>query len=226
MKHKMINIISLGSLLISSSIAVNAKTIDSHVHGLSEMTIAIEDKTLEIEITSPAMNLVGFEHKAHDKADIDIVEKITKQLNNHKELFSFSGGVCALVDSSTDTSSIMNVSKVEEKHHELNEHDNDEHDDHKSHHNENDHDDDEHEDHKSHHNETAHEHDEHSKQSTHYEIISYYHYDCKKASTLTAITVRMFDQFSGVDQITAKWLTETQQGSVILSPTKQIIKLR
>jgi len=229
MKQHMIKIVTLGSLLISSSIGVHAKTLGSHVHGLSELTIAIGNETVEIEMTSPAMNLVGFEHKAHDKADIDLVNKITKQLNNHKELFSFSGSSCLLIDSSTDTSSLMSPDNAQESHNELNEHDeheshhddhDDEHDEHESHHDDHD---DEHDKHESHHDDHD---DEHSKHSSHYEITSYYRYHCKKASTLSAITVRMFDQFSGVNQITAKWLTERQQGSVTLSPTKQIIKLR
>jgi len=198
MKNHMIKITAFTILLINSSINVNAEIIGSHVHGLSELTIAIEDQTIEIEMASPAMNLVGFEHEAHSKAEIAMVTKITKQLSNSDNIFSFTGGACLLTKTSTDTSSLISNHHVEnESHHDSDDHDSATHDD-----------------------------EQHKDHSNHHEVISHYRYHCKKPSTLTAITVKMFDQFSGVNQITARWLTETQQGSVTLSPTKPIIKLR
>lgn len=66
--------------------------LDTHVHGLSELTIAMEGKSLEIQLTSPAMNLVGFEHKASSKKDNAAVENATSLLREYDSHFLLSGG--------------------------------------------------------------------------------------------------------------------------------------
>jgi Protein of unknown function (DUF2796) len=79
----------------------------THVHGLSELTIAMEGKSLEIQLTSPAMNLVGFEHKASDPKDIAAVENATSLLREHDSQFLLSGGRCVHVKTSIDTSGLI-----------------------------------------------------------------------------------------------------------------------
>lgn len=190
MRQYIFNSVMLIATLLSACINANAQVIDSHVHGLSELTIAIEKKTLEVEIISPSINLVGFEHRAKTEEDITTVKKVIKQLNNQNNIISFSGGNCLLTDKSIDVSSIIDDHYLKNKTH-------------------NDHDEHEHENH-----------------TNHYDIVSYYLYHCEKASTLTTITVKMFDHFLGTNQITARWVNEQQQGSQTLSPTKNIIKLR
>lgn len=81
--------------------------LDAHVHGLSELTIAMEDRFLEIQLTSPAMNLVGFEHKANDPKDIAAVENATSLLRKHDSQFLLSGGRCIHVKTSIDTSGLI-----------------------------------------------------------------------------------------------------------------------
>ena len=190
MKKYILNNAMITTVLFSACINSNAQVIDSHVHGLSELTIAIENKTLEIEIISPSINLVGFEHKAKTKRDIATVKKVIKQLNNQNNVIYFSGGNCLLIDKSIDVSSIIDEHYLKNK---------------------------------THNNHDEHQHENHA---NHYDIVSYYHYHCEKASTLTTITVNMFDHFLGINQIAARWVTEQQQGSKTLSPTKNIIKLR
>lgn len=105
-------------MLISvKSLASESVTHDAHVHGLSEMTIAIEKQTLEIQIESPAVNLVGFEHKAQTKKDIATVEKAKLLLEHHAVVFSLSGGSCKLVNQFIDVSSITNTHHHPEKEH-------------------------------------------------------------------------------------------------------------
>ncbi|MDC9724726.1 MAG: DUF2796 domain-containing protein [Gammaproteobacteria bacterium] len=109
---RLMKIITL--ILFFTSQAVYADTIqepvsdlDAHVHGLSELTLAIEGNMLEIQLKSPAMNLLGFEHKAHSKDDIASVENVLLQLSEAELLFSFSDGHCALTDSDIDVSSVL-----------------------------------------------------------------------------------------------------------------------
>ena len=44
--------------------AAQSEQHDAHFHGLAELMVVAEDNTLELEFTSPAMSIVGFEHPA------------------------------------------------------------------------------------------------------------------------------------------------------------------
>lgn len=81
-------------------------SLDAHVHGLSELTLAMEGNTLEIQLKSPAMNLLGFEHKARTKNDFSAVRNAAALLGKSDSLFSFSGGRCHLTNSSVDVSGV------------------------------------------------------------------------------------------------------------------------
>lgn len=80
--------------------------LDAHVHGLSELTLAMEGNRLEIQLKSPAMNLLGFEHKARTKNDFATVENAVALLGKPELLLSFTGGRCHLTHSSVDVSGI------------------------------------------------------------------------------------------------------------------------
>ena len=92
-------------------------TFDAHVHGLSEINIAIDQQTIEIGMKSPAIDLVGFEHKAKSKEDITAVKKAKSLLNRHDRVIEFSGGNCELLNQFIDVSSIIHT-----HHHTENEH--------------------------------------------------------------------------------------------------------
>ncbi|MGB1290473.1 MAG: ZrgA family zinc uptake protein, partial [Porticoccaceae bacterium] len=68
MKKHTVSIIGLVAtffVLVNATFAEQkAASLDAHVHGLSQLTIAVEGETVELEFSSPAMNLVGFEHRA------------------------------------------------------------------------------------------------------------------------------------------------------------------
>ncbi|OLU33606.1 zinc-binding protein [Pseudomonas sp. PA15(2017)] len=44
-------------------------SLGKHEHGVATLNVALEGSTLEIELESPAMNIVGFEHAATSDAD-------------------------------------------------------------------------------------------------------------------------------------------------------------
>ena len=68
---------------------------DAHLHGYVELTLAIEGDQLEIQLTSPAINIVGFEHKATSKQQLQAIEQAKQTLESPAMLFSFSGSDCA-----------------------------------------------------------------------------------------------------------------------------------
>ncbi len=163
-------------------------SLDAHVHGLSELTLAMEGKTLQIQLKSPAMNLLGFEHKASRKNDIAAVENALSLLGNPDSLFLFSEGDCSVNDTSIDVSGVLDS----------------EHDLHKD----------------------EAETDGHEHQDRHSEIIASYHYSCESKATLSSITVKLFDIFTGIQQIRTMWITEKQQGGLTLNTENRTIYLK
>jgi hypothetical protein len=59
----------------------------AHVHGEAQLLIALEGDTLEIELHTPAMNIVGFEHQPKTKAQHEAVETAIDTLKQPDLLF-------------------------------------------------------------------------------------------------------------------------------------------
>ena len=144
------------------------------------------------------MNLLGFEHSAITKTDKAAVNQAELLLTNHHDVFSFSGGGSILVNQFIDVSSVIQTQQAKS-------------DQHIDSHNHRD---------KHHHEQTM------SESVGHREVIAQYHYRCKKSATLSAINIKLFDLFSGIEQIKAMWLTESQQGASILNVNNKNIILK
>ena len=89
---------------------------EAHVHGLSELSIAMEGEKLEIQFTSPAMNLLGFEHKASTQKDLVAIENTASVLRQHKTLFLFSGGRCDHINTSIDLTVLIESDEHKKEH--------------------------------------------------------------------------------------------------------------
>jgi hypothetical protein len=198
----------------------SAESLDAHVHGLSELTIAMDAKTIELQLISPAMNLVGFEHKASSKQDIAAVKQAELILGQHNSLFLIAGGDCEHLSTSIDSDDLLES----DNHH-------DDHDDHDKH---NDHDDhekhDDHDDHEKHDDHDDHgkhdDHSEHDQGETHSEMVASYSYTCKDTSNLSSIKVALFASFSGIHKINTLWVTPSKQGSNMLSAKNSTINFK
>lgn len=131
MNKRIFSIVSLVMVftgLVPSVYAENNGTrLDAHVHGLSELTIALEGDSLDLQLTSPAMNIVGFEYKAASKKDIEAVKTAKSILSQPEVLFLLSDKDCKPINIDVDISGL-----IEEDNHE--QHDHKENDDHKDHH--------------------------------------------------------------------------------------------
>ena len=171
-------------------------SLDAHVHGLSQLNIAVEGEKVELEFSSPAMNLVGFEHKATSKKDVAAVKQAESILRQPEMLFSLTEAQCKPVYTNVDISGLI-------------EHD-DDHDGHKGHDEHKDHD-----DHKAH--------DEHE---THSEIVANYSFECKDSSALSSIKVSLFESFAGIYKIQTMWVTASKQGSAKLTAENPVVLLR
>jgi len=77
---------------------------DAHEHGVGELNIAIEGNSLHIELESPAMNLVGFEHQPRDKQQLAAVKQAVAQLKEGDKLFVTTAKArCSLQESEVET---------------------------------------------------------------------------------------------------------------------------
>ena len=69
----------------------------AHVHGLATLDIALEGQRLELQLNSPAMNIVGFEYQPNSAADKKTVADAERTLKNEQLLFKLSQDAqCAL----------------------------------------------------------------------------------------------------------------------------------
>jgi hypothetical protein len=187
------NVFLLGQLVHAKSQQEQGTPLDFHVHGLSEMTMAIEGEILDIQLISPTVNLFGFEHQASNKKEIAIVNNAKALLSNTASLFSFSGGDCSLINTDIDVSALI---KLDDNAHE----------------------------HQPKQNKKSH--DGHSVQEeSHNQLVANYRYHCEEIATLSAIKVLAFDQFLGIKNIRAMWITDTDQGVVTLSAERKILNL-
>lgn len=65
-------------------------SLGAHEHGVARLNAVLDGQTLELELQSPAMNLVGFEHAASSDADKAKVAAVRKQLEQPLSLFGLA----------------------------------------------------------------------------------------------------------------------------------------
>jgi hypothetical protein len=73
-------------------------SLDAHEHGVGRLNAALDGKTLELELESPAMNLVGFEHVATSDADKAKVAATRAQLEKPLTLFNLPKAAGCVVE--------------------------------------------------------------------------------------------------------------------------------
>ncbi|MBD9426939.1 DUF2796 domain-containing protein [Pseudomonas sp. PDM15] len=79
-------------------------SLGAHEHGVASLNVALDGQTLEIQLESPAMNLVGFEHEAKSDADKAKAIAARKQLEQPQALFALPiEAKCALQESELDS---------------------------------------------------------------------------------------------------------------------------
>ena len=200
MKKHIVSFVVLALTAVGAAYPVFAEkhssSLEAHVHGLSELTIAVEGQTIELQFSSPAMNLVGFEHRASSEKEIATVQNIESILRQPQMLFTMTGADCKAIGSHVDSSSL-----TAEDHHSHTQ------DEHKHHY---DHDD----------------HDDHVKHESHSEIVANYNYNCTDTAGLESVKVLLFDAFSGIEMINVLWVSPAKQGSVKLTANNTDVQLR
>ncbi|WP_207884696.1 DUF2796 domain-containing protein [Pseudomonas sp. 30_B] len=107
-------------------------SLGKHEHGVAQLNVALDGKTLELEMDSPAMNFVGFEHAATSDADKATVAAVQAQLKQPLKLLNLPASAQCSVQSVELSSPLFgDAPKAEEDHdHEHADGDHDEHEGH------------------------------------------------------------------------------------------------
>lgn len=78
-------------------------SLDRHEHGVGELDVALEDGTLELELRSPAANLLGFEHAPRSAAERQQVARLRERLGQPQVLFALPAAAgCRLTGQQLD----------------------------------------------------------------------------------------------------------------------------
>lgn len=185
---------ALSALALSAS-AVAAPPQQAHVHGLAELTLALEGSTLEMEFSSPAMDIVGFEHQAANAQQVQAVEDAESRLREGAGLFTFGGTQCVLQDVAINLSAVQASDRQEDAAHRHHEHDDD-------------------------HDSGSHHHDD----SSHSDISAHYQYRCADTASLESLRVGNGALPFGIEEIKVMWVSERGQGTTVLTAANQLIE--
>ncbi|MGK7912792.1 MAG: DUF2796 domain-containing protein [Synechococcus sp.] len=183
-----------------------------HVHGVVELNAAVEGSRFYVEMVSPAVNIVGFEHAPNTAEQEAAIDDAIEVLEAGDSLFGLpTAASCSLASAVVE-------SDIEASHE--GEHDHEHGDEHAEHEDEHDHDHDHGDEHAEHEGEHDHDHehgDEHA-EDVHSEFSASYEFECGNPEALNQVEVALFDAFPGIEQIEVQALTDSGQVGADLTP--------
>ncbi len=91
-------------------------SLDKHEHGVSSLNVALEGSKLEIELESPAMNIVGFEHVASSDEDKAKLASAQTALEKPLELFALPAAAGCVVQEAEVESPLFGNDDHDEMH--------------------------------------------------------------------------------------------------------------
>ena len=203
----------LSTALVAVSInplnAAENRQHDAHEHGAAMLGMAQQGKLIQMELDSPAFNIVGFEHTPSNANEEEKVALMLAQLKMGSILFTFPAAAkCQLVN--VDISSgLFEASHSDEDDHDSDSDHSDDEDDHGS---ESDHSDDE----------DDHEND-HENDSGHSDIEASWTYSCENPLLVRKVEFPLFSYFENLTDLDVDFIMDAGQGSIELSPGNSVI---
>lgn len=182
----------------------------AHVHGIAALLVVLEGDQLDIELHSPAANLLGFEHRVSSPEQQDKVESAKEILGNASSLFQLDSAQCRLTDHTADFSSVTRESTQHDDDHYHHDHYGNDHYD-NSHHNE-DHD--------------ADHHDQYHEAHGHSDIEAHYRYRCERSDRLDSLATNIITLFPGIQSLEVQWIMSGRQGAATLNSNQRHVIFR
>lgn len=174
----------------------------AHVHGLATLNVAFDGQQLELQLESPAMNIVGFEYQPSSAADYHAVAEAERKLKDAQALFTFTNAAhCSLSSITLDhdlTAEHEHAENTDHEHAAAHAHKNEDH-----------------------HAEHEHEHEHEQHEHAHSDIQAHYIFNCRAAEKLNLINAAgFFKVFPATDTIHVQLVTPTAQHGTELSVSK------
>lgn len=202
----------------------------AHVHGIAALNLAFEGNEVQIELDSPAANIVGFEHVPSSADDQAALDEAVATLEDGDKLFRFNDEAGCRMETGTINSALLEDERRRhaEEGAESRAHDDKEGHDHDAHEGAHAHKDEHQHEQKEGHADDEHahkgEHDHEHEGDTHSDIDAAYHFECDTPTKLTQLTVALFDAFAGMEKIEVQYVIETNQGAAELTAKDHVLK--
>jgi hypothetical protein len=192
----------LSALMLSFVCIAEARSaerqLDAHAHGYGELNVAIDGQKVALELSSPAFNIVGFEHSPETSKDKATFKNALSILNDGSGLFLFpTTAGCRLVNVNIVSSLIKEKPATHEEH------------------------DSDHEEHDSDHKISKHE--DHSSSDTHSEFHANYQFQCDVIEQVGTIQVMIFKHFPNTRQLNVQMILPNRQSAMELTPTSTLL---
>ncbi|MDW6002826.1 zinc uptake protein ZrgA [Vibrio mangrovi] len=214
---KIHNLAILAGLITAASAHAeeNFRQHEAHVHGVVEMNIAQDANELLVEITSPGMDIVGFEHPPQTPQEHQALDQAMELLEQADNLITINTQAGCKLEHS-DVHQTSHHHEDEHDHDAAHHHDHDEAAHDSEHHH--DHDEDAHED-EHHHDGDEHEH------GTHNAFSIQYRYTCRDSENLNHLSTQWFNHFPHTHEIHTNVFTDRQQTAIKLNPHQTDVSL-
>ncbi|MBU2332510.1 MAG: DUF2796 domain-containing protein [Gammaproteobacteria bacterium] len=169
-----------------------ATSLGAHEHGAARLNAALDGNQLELELISPAMNLLGFEHAAASAADEAKIASVRSQLEQPLALFGLPATAGCSVSEQQFAGELLGSAHAGYQRG----------DDHE------------------HKQEDKHDHDDHEA-GGHSDIEAHYQLDCSNPEALRALDLtRLFESFPGTEKIQVQLIGPSGQQGTELTPAR------
>ena len=197
------NLALLATVAATPLLAQETREMDAHVHGVSTLELAVEGGTLEMNLTSPGMDIVGFEYQASTDADKAAVEAALRKMLVPENIVALpEAAECRL------TEVLAHIHGGDHDEDPM-----DDHADHDEHAEDDDHDHDEHAEGEDHDHEDHAEGEDDDHAAEHSEFHARYIFACEHADELNKIGLPFFSQFGNAQEIEAQFVTDAGAGA-------------
>lgn len=172
---------------------------EAHVHGIAALNLVLEGNEVWVELDSPAANIVGFEHAPSSADDHAALDRAVATLHDGDRLFVFNDEAGCRMETATVTSELLDEEREGHAEGKGGAHGQGE----------------------------GHDHGEHTGEhegEAHSDIEAAYHFECDAPDKLTALTVELFEAFSGMEKIKVQYVIESKQGAAELTAKDQVVQ--
>ena len=196
----------IGFVIFISSQALGQHTRHgAHLHGVAELTVALEGDAIEMMFTAPAASVVGFESEAASSEQLKAVEDARLVLRDPFRLVTFVGKKCDLIQAVVDLTAISSSQKDEHHGHDEGHDDHEEgHDDHEEGHD---------------------DHDSADGEESHSDIIVKYEFECSSDGRLKKLEFGPDELLFGLDKVNVMWVSESGQGAAEVTADQLVVEL-